>query len=270
MMTSAAVLFGSSSAIFAQSNSSLAKENTMKLSQDWDKIFPLSDKVEHQKVTFTNRYGLTLAGDLYLPKNRSSSPLPAIAVSGPFGAVKEQSSGIYAQTMAERGFVTMAFDPSYTGESSGEPRNIASPDINTEDFSAAVDYLGMQSFVDKDRIGIIGICGLAGLLDHPDDVDFLAPMILRELIYRLLRGNQSARLSQSISGAGNTHRIGQAIQHIRQNIDQSLRIEELARQLGMSVSSFHQHFKTVTAQELMITMSSSPAARASSSMAWVS
>ena len=117
----------------------------MQLTQNWDKTFPKSDKVDHQKVTFKNRYGITLAGDLYLPKNRAGRRLPALAVGGPFGAVKEQSSGLYAQTMAERGFVTLAFDPSYTGESGGEPRNVASPDINTEDFSAAVDYLGLHA-----------------------------------------------------------------------------------------------------------------------------
>lgn len=124
--------------------------------------FQLSDKVSRQKVSFKNRYGITLTGDLYLPKNCSGEPLEALAISGPFGAVKEQSSGLYAQTMAERGFAALAFDPSYTGESGGEPRNIASPDINTEDFSAAVDYLGLQSFVDKNRIGVIGICGFGG------------------------------------------------------------------------------------------------------------
>ena len=128
---------------------------------EWDKIFPQSDKVTHRKVTFKNRYGITLVGDLYLPKE-ASGKLPAIAVSGPFGAVKEQSSGLYAQTLAERGFVTLAFDPSYTGESGGQPRNVASPDINTEDFSAAVDFLGLQDTVDRNRIGILGICGWGG------------------------------------------------------------------------------------------------------------
>ena len=135
----------------------------MQLGQEWDKTFPKSDKVEHQKVTFKNRYGITLAGDLYLPKNRAGQRLAALAVSGPFGAVKEQSSGLYAQTMAERGFVTLAFDPSYTGESGGEPRNVASPDINSEDFSAAVDFLGLQASVDRNRIGVLGICGFSGM-----------------------------------------------------------------------------------------------------------
>ena len=141
-------------------------ENNMKqelnLVQEWDKVFPLSDKVEHRKVTFETQYGLTLAADLYTPKD-AERKVPAIAVSGPFGAVKEQSSGLYAMRMAERGFVTLAFDPSYTGESSGEPRRTASPDINTEDFMAAVDYLSQLENVDAEKIGIIGICGWGGI-----------------------------------------------------------------------------------------------------------
>ena len=136
-------------------------ENAMTLTQEWDKIFPKSEKVDHHKVTFKNRYGITLAADLYTPKN-TQGKLAAIAVSGPFGAVKEQSSGLYAQTLAERGFVTLAFDPSFTGESSGEPRNMPSPEINTEDFSAAVDFLGSLENIDRERIGILGICGYGG------------------------------------------------------------------------------------------------------------
>lgn len=135
--------------------------DTLALAVGWDKTFPKSDKVNHRKITFRNRYGITLAADLYIPLH-ASGKLPAIAVSGPFGAVKEQSSGLYAQTLAERGFLTVAFDPSFTGESSGEPRNVASPDINTEDFSAAVDYLSTLGMVDPERIGIIGICGWGG------------------------------------------------------------------------------------------------------------
>lgn len=139
------------------------------LTQEWDKTFPLSDKVDHSKVTFHNRYGITLAADLYKPKgavanqDAADGKLAAIAVCGPFGAVKEQCSGLYAQTMAERGFLTIAFDPSYCGESGGEPRYMASPDINTEDFMAAVDYLSCRDDVDAERIGIIGICGWGGL-----------------------------------------------------------------------------------------------------------
>lgn len=127
-------------------------EKNLNLTEEWDKVFPQSDKVNHTKVIFHNRYGITLAADLYIPKN-AGGKLPAITVSGPFGAVKEQSSGLYAQTLAERGFLTIAFDPSYTGESSGEPRYVASPDINTEDFSAAVDYLSTRDDVDAERIG---------------------------------------------------------------------------------------------------------------------
>lgn len=136
--------------------------NEVKLVQDWDKTFPKSEKVNHERVTFKTQYGFTLAADLYIPKN-AEGKLPAIAVSGPFGAVKEQCSGLYAQTMAERGFITIAFDPSFTGESSGEPRRTASPEINTEDFLAAVDYLSMRDDVDAGRIAIIGICGWGGI-----------------------------------------------------------------------------------------------------------
>ena len=140
----------------------MMKTAELKLTQEWDKTFPKSDKVDHSKVTFINRYGITLAADMYVPKD-TEGKLPAIAVSGPFGAVKEQSSGLYAQTMAERGFLTIAFDPSFTGESGGEPRYMASPDINTEDFMAAVDFLSLNDKVDHDCIGIIGICGWGGM-----------------------------------------------------------------------------------------------------------
>ena len=138
------------------------KMEKLNLTQEWDKVFPQSDKVDHCKVSFVNRFGITLAADLYKPRN-ATGKLPAIAVSGPFGAIKEQSSGLYAQTMAERGFLTIAFDPSFTGESAGQPRNMASPDINTEDFQAAVDYLTNRDDVDTAKIGIIGICGWGGL-----------------------------------------------------------------------------------------------------------
>jgi uncharacterized protein len=143
----------------------------MQLTQEWDKTFPKSDEVEHQKVTFENRYGITLAADLYLPKARASKRLSALAIGGPFGAVKEQSSGLYAQTLSERGFVTLAFDPSYTGESGGEPRHVASPDINTEDFSAAVDFLGLHASVERESIGMIGICGWGGMALNAAAVD---------------------------------------------------------------------------------------------------
>lgn len=145
-------------------------DENLNLMQEWDKTFPQSNKVIHSKVIFRNRYGITLAADLYMPEN-ADGKLPAIAVCGPFGAVKEQSSGLYAQTMAERGFLTVAFDPSYTGESGGEPRCVASPDINTEDFCAAVDYLSTRDDVDPGRIGILGICGWGGMALNAAAID---------------------------------------------------------------------------------------------------
>ena len=161
---------------------------TLNLTQEWDKKFPQSDKVNHRKVTFKNRYGITLAADLYEPKNVEGK-LAAIAVSGPFGAVKEQTSGLYAQTMAERGFLTLAFDPSYTGESGGEPRNVASPDINTEDFSAAVDFLTALSDVDAERIGIIGICGFGGMGLNAAAMDTRIKATVASTMYDMSRVN---------------------------------------------------------------------------------
>ena len=146
----------------SSTGNSIKDDTAMQLEKDWDKTFPQSDNVTHQKVTFQNRYGITLVADLYRPREVEGK-LAAIAVSGPFGAVKEQASGLYAQTMAERGFITLAFDPSFTGESGGQPRHVASPDINTEDFCAAVDYLVTREDVDAGRIGIIGICGFGGM-----------------------------------------------------------------------------------------------------------
>lgn len=160
----------------------------LQLTQEWDKIFPQSDKVDHSKVTFHNRYGITLAADLYMPKN-ASGKLAAIAVSGPFGAVKEQASGFYAQTMAERGFLTLAFDPSFTGESGGEPRYMASPDINTEDFQAAVDYLSCRDDVDPERIGIIGICGWGGMALNTAALDTRVKATVASTMYDMTRVN---------------------------------------------------------------------------------
>lgn len=157
------------------------------MSEEWDKVFRRSEKVDHKKVSFKNRYGITLVGDLYSPKNRAGQRQPALAVSGPFGAVKEQSSGLYAQTMAERGFVTLAFDPSYTGESSGEPRNVASPDINTEDFMAAVDFLGLHPSVDRERIGVIGICGWGGMALSAVAVDKRVKAVVASTMYDMTR-----------------------------------------------------------------------------------
>lgn len=172
-----------SAPVFAQSQKTLPLTDNGLL---WDKTFPKSDKVNHRKVSFRNRYGITLAGDLYEPQ-KGSGKLAAIAVCGPFGAVKEQSSGLYAQTMAERGFVTLAFDGSYTGESGGEPRNIASPDINTEDVSAAVDFLGLLSNVDRQRIGVIGICGWGGMALNAVAVDKRVKAVVASTMYDLTR-----------------------------------------------------------------------------------
>ena len=160
----------------------------LNLTQEWDKVFPKSDQVDHRKVTFHNRYGITLAADLYTPKG-AEGKLPAIAVSGPFGAVKEQSSGLYAQKMAELGFLTLAFDPSYTGESGGSPRYVASPDINTEDFSAAVDFLSVQDNVDPEKIGIIGICGWGGMAINAAAMDTRIKATVASTMYDMTRVN---------------------------------------------------------------------------------
>jgi fermentation-respiration switch protein FrsA (DUF1100 family) len=183
----ATVLFIMVGQVYAQTIKT-AKNKNMKTTEQADHYtFQLSDKVTRQKVTFKNRYGITLTGDLYLPKNKGNEPLPALAICGPFGAVKEQSSGLYANQMAERGFATMAFDPSYTGESSGEPRNIASPDINTEDFSAAVDFLGLQKNVDRNKIGIIGICGFAGFALNATAIDKRVKAVATTSMYDMTR-----------------------------------------------------------------------------------
>ncbi|MCD7859874.1 MAG: alpha/beta hydrolase [Firmicutes bacterium] len=163
-------------------------EEKLHLTSQWDKTFPKSDKVSHSKVTFHNRYGITLAADMYVPKNAVGA-LPAIAVCGPFGAVKEQAAGLYAQTMAERGFLTIAFDPSYTGESGGLPRYMASPDINTEDFLAAVDFLSVQERVDPERIGIIGICGWGGMALNAAALDTRIKATVSSTMYDMTRVN---------------------------------------------------------------------------------
>lgn len=158
----------------------------LQMTSGWDKVFPQSDKVSHSKVTFTNRYGITLAADMYIPKN-TEGKLPAIAVSGPFGAVKEQASGFYAQTLAEKGFLTIAFDPSFTGESSGKPRYVASPDINTEDFCAAVDFLSTLDQADSSRIGILGICGWGGMAVNAAAIDTRIKATVASTMYDMSR-----------------------------------------------------------------------------------
>ena len=170
---------------------------TLQLTQEWDKTFPKSDKVDHKKVTFKNRYGIELAADMYIPKGdketgrQGDKKFTAIAVSGPFGAVKEQSSGLYAQTLAEHGFLTIAFDPSYTGESGGEPRYVSSPDINTEDFSAAVDFLSLQDNVDPERIGILGVCGWGGIALNAAALDPRIKATVATTMYDMSRVSQN-------------------------------------------------------------------------------
>jgi len=171
---------------FSQNKESIQNKKKMNTIEE-HYTFKLSDKVTRQKVTFKNRYGITLSGDLYLPKNSDKTLLSAIAISGPFGAVKEQSSGLYANQMAERGFAALAFDPSYTGESSGEPRNVASPDINTEDFSAAVDFLGLQKNINREKIGIIGICGFGGFALNASAADKRIKAVATTSMYDMTR-----------------------------------------------------------------------------------
>ena len=166
----------------------MMKTEQLNLVTEWDKTFPKSDKVDHSKITFVNRYGITLAADMFVPKN-TTGKLPALAVSGPFGAVKEQVSGRYAQEMAERGYLTIAFDPSFTGESGGFPRNVASPDINTEDFQAAVDFLSVQDNVDPERIGIIGICGWGGMALNAAAIDTRIKATVTSTMYDMTRVN---------------------------------------------------------------------------------
>lgn len=172
----------------------------LNMTQEWDKVFPKSDNINHRKVTFHNRYGIALAADLYEPKNIKEK-LPAIAVSGPFGAVKEQCSGLYAQTMAERGFIAIAFDPSFTGESGGEPRYMASPDINTEDFQAAVDFLSIQDNVDPEKIGIIGICGWGGLALNAAAIDTRIKATVTSTMYDMSRVNSNGYFDSENSEA---------------------------------------------------------------------
>ena len=185
------MLFLAGTIVSGQTSTNQVKEKNMEkleLVKEWDKVFPQSNKVVHEKVTFRNRYGITLVADMYIPKN-AGGKLAAIAVSGPFGAVKEQSSGLYAQTLAERGFLTIAFDPSYTGESGGQPRYVASPDINTEDFSATVDFLSTRDDVDPERIGILGICGWGGMALNAAAMDTRIKATVTSTMYDMSRVN---------------------------------------------------------------------------------
>ena len=191
LCTAIAICFCATGNLFAtdnQFNTGHTMDKNLNLTKEWDKVFPQSDKVSHSKVTFRNRYGITLAADMYKPKH-ADGKLPAIAISGPFGAVKEQSSGLYAQELAERGFLTIAFDPSYTGESGGEPRYVASPDINTEDFCAAVDFLSTRDDVDAEHIGILGICGWGGMALNAAAIDTRIKATVTSTMYDMSRVN---------------------------------------------------------------------------------
>lgn len=185
------MLFLAGTIVSGQTSTNQVKEKNMEkleLVKEWDKVFPQSNKVVHEKVTFRNRYGITLAADMYIPKN-AKGKLAAIAVSGPFGAVKEQASGLYAQTLAERGFLTIAFDPSYTGESGGQPRYVASPDINTEDFCATIDFLSTCDNVDPERIGVLGICGWGGMALNAAAMDTRIKATVTSTMYDMSRVN---------------------------------------------------------------------------------
>lgn len=229
----------------------MPKPAKLELTQAWDKVFPLSEKVNHKKVTFINRYGITLAADLYTPKN-THGKLAAIAVSGPFGAVKEQSSGLYAQRLAERGFLTIAFDPSFTGESSGEPRNIASPDINTEDFSAAVDFLSVQDNVDAEKIGILGVCGWGGIALNAAAMDTRIKATVASTMYDMTRviangyfdadNNQPAR--HKMLEALNAQRTKDYRQGYYDRAGGCLKPEELTEDTPQFVKDYTHYYET--------------------------
>ena len=221
----------------------------LKLTRRWDKTFPKSEKVRHSKVTFVNRYGITLAADLYMPKG-ARGKLPAIAVSGPFGAVKEQSSGLYAQTLAERGYLTLAFDPSFTGESGGEPRYMASPDINTEDFMAAVDYLSLHANVDPERIGILGICGWGGMALNAAALDTRVKATVASTMYDMTRVNANGYFdSQNTEEARFAARQALCAQRIEDYRNGSYKlaggvVDPLPEDAPVFVKDYYDYYKT--------------------------
>lgn len=221
----------------------------LKLEMVWDKTFPKSEKVNHKKVTFHNRYGITLAADLYEPKE-SVGKFAAIAVCGPFGAVKEQAAGLYAQTMAERGFLTIAFDPSYTGESGGEPRYMASPDINTEDFQAAVDFLSVQDNVDPERIGIIGICGWGGMALNAAALDTRIKATVASTMYDMTRVNANGYFdSEDSADARYAKKLAANAQRITDYKNGSYAlgggvVEQLPEDAPFFVADYHDYYKT--------------------------
>lgn len=222
---------------------------TLKLTQEWDKVFPKSEQVNHRKITFHNRYGITLAADLYEPKNITGK-LPAIAVSGPFGAVKEQASGLYAQTMAERGFLTIAFDPSFTGESGGTPRYVASPDINTEDFQAAVDFLSVQDNVDPEKIGIIGICGWGGMALNAAAIDTRIKATVASTMYDMSRVNANGYFdSEDSAEARYQKRVSMNAQRIADYKNGTYTrgggvVDPLPEDAPFFVKDYHSYYKT--------------------------
>lgn len=227
----------------------MAYMEELTMTQEWDKTFPKSDKMEHSKVTFHNRYGITLAADLYLPKDKEGK-LPAIAVCGPFGAVKEQASGLYAQTMAERGFLTIAFDPSFTGESGGEPRYMASPDINTEDFQAAVDFLSLHPRVDSERIGIIGICGWGDMALNAAALDTRVKATVASTMYDMTRVNANGYFdSENSADARHAKRQALNAQRLKdyQNGTYALGggvVDPLPEDAPFFVKDYYEYYKT--------------------------
>ena len=224
-------------------------EEELNLTQEWDKVFPQSEKVKHCKVTFHNRYGITLAADLYQPLH-ADGKLPAIAVSGPFGAVKEQASGLYAQELAERGFLTLAFDPSFTGESGGQPRYVASPDINTEDFCAAVDYLSTREDVDPERIGILGICGWGGMAVNAAAIDTRIKATVAATMYDMSRVNANGYFDAN-NNADDRHALRQQLNTQRtedyRNGTYALAggvVDPLPADAPQFVKDYHAYYKT--------------------------
>ena len=226
----------------------MMKTETLELVQEWDKTFPQSDSVKHSKVTFVNRYGITLAADLYVPK-QAEGKLPAIAVCGPFGAVKEQCSGLYAQEMAERGFLTLAFDPSFTGESGGYPRYMASPDINTEDFQAAVDFLSVHELADAERIGIIGICGWGGISLNTAAIDTRVKATAAMTMYDMSRVNANGYFDSMDEDGRYTQRQALNAQRIRDYRAGSYElgggvVDPLPEDAPFFVKDYHAYYKT--------------------------
>jgi len=254
IIVSAALLFGALTATSQimnnpNKNTSLAPVEKLEMTQEWDKVFPKSDKVDHRKVSFVNRYGITLAADMYVPED-ADGKLPAIAVSGPFGAVKEQSSGLYAQQLAERGFLTIAFDPSFTGESGGMPRRVASPDINTEDFSAAVDFLMVQPNVAPQRVGILGICGWGGIAIQTAINDPRIKATVASTMYDMTRVSANGYFdSENTPGQRNAKRAEMAAQRTVDYRSGSYTrgggvVDPLPDDVPQFVKDYHAYYKT--------------------------